>query len=92
MSGILDRHQADPARRARLRWRARRALLENDLVMQRFFARHEDALTDDDVAGLDALLDLPDHELLDLILDRRQLDPKDATPQAQRVLRLLRDV
>ena len=28
-------HQSDPLRRARLRWRARRGLLENDLIVSR---------------------------------------------------------
>ena len=45
-------HQADEARRRRLRWRARRGLLENDLVMARFFDRFEASLTDADVAGV----------------------------------------
>ena len=63
-------HQSDPARRRRLRWRARRGLLENDLVLTRFLDRHEGELTDDQVVGLDGLLDLTDNELLDLILGR----------------------
>ncbi|WP_296001656.1 succinate dehydrogenase assembly factor 2, partial [Rugamonas sp.] len=29
-------HQADPANRARLRWRSRRGLLENDIILTRF--------------------------------------------------------
>jgi antitoxin CptB len=85
-------HQADEARRRRLRWRARRGLLENDLVMARFFDRFESGLGDDDVAGLDRLLDLPDGELLELILGRRELEGAAATPQAQRVLAMLRSV
>ena len=28
-------HQSDPANRARLRWRSRRGLLENDLILTR---------------------------------------------------------
>ncbi|MGU7785392.1 succinate dehydrogenase assembly factor 2, partial [Burkholderia sp. PU8-34] len=36
-----DSHQSDPHRRARLRWRARRGLLENDLIFDRFFSRYE---------------------------------------------------
>ena len=32
-------HQSDPHRRARHRWRARRGLLENDLLLERFFSR-----------------------------------------------------
>jgi len=85
-------HQADEARRRRLRWRARRGLLENDLVMARFFDRFEENLTDADVAGLDRLLDLADGELLDLILGRRELEGEAATPSAQRVLGMLRSV
>jgi antitoxin CptB len=90
MSAAVASHQADPARRRRLRWRARRGLLENDLVLARFLQRHEDRLTDDEVAGLDELLDLGDNELLDLILSRRQLEGAAATVQALRVLEMLR--
>ena len=31
----MTTHQSDPANRARLRWRARRGLLENDLILGR---------------------------------------------------------
>ena len=84
-------HQSDPARRRRLRWRARRGLLENDLLLTRFFERHEDVLDDDAITGLDQLLDLPDNELLELVLGRRELSGDKASPQAVRVLQLLRD-
>jgi antitoxin CptB len=84
-------HQADLARRRRLRWRARRGLLENDLIFERFFNRHEDTLTDDDVTGLDELLDLTDNELLDLILARTEPD-QGVSPQARRVLEALRAI
>ncbi len=83
-------HQADPVRRRRLRWRSRRGLLENDLVLDRFFERHEDTLSDEDVMGLDQLLDAPDNELLDLILGRTELQGEADTPAAARVLALLR--
>jgi antitoxin CptB len=82
----------DAARRRRLRWRARRGLLENDLVLTRFFDRHEQSLSDDDVAGLDQLLDAPDNELLDLILARTELQGEAATPAAARVLAQLRQL
>ena len=58
------------AERRRLRWRARRGLLENDLLITRFLDRHEDRLSDEDVAAFDLLLDLSDNELLDLLLER----------------------
>jgi hypothetical protein len=39
------RHQDDPARRARLSWRSRRGLLENDLILTRFLDLHEATLS-----------------------------------------------
>jgi antitoxin CptB len=82
-------HQDDPARRRRLRWRARRGLLENDLVLTRFLDEHESTLTDADVAGLDRLLDLSDNELLDLILARTE-PTADLGAEARGVLARLR--
>jgi antitoxin CptB len=83
-------HQADPARRRRLRWRARRGLLENDLILTRFLDQHEDSLSDADVAALDLLLDLSDNELLELILGRTEPDGSVATLACRRVLDMLR--
>ncbi|PRH38749.1 hypothetical protein C6T65_30450, partial [Burkholderia vietnamiensis] len=40
-----DSHQSDPHRRARRRWGPRRGLLENDILFERFFSRHEHDLT-----------------------------------------------
>ena len=64
-------HQSDPANRARLRWRARRGLLENDLILTRFLDAHEVVLSDDEVDALTRLLDLSDNELMDLLLARK---------------------
>jgi antitoxin CptB len=87
----LASHQSDPANRRRLRWRSRRGLLENDLVMGRFFDRHEAGLTDADIAALDILLDLPDNDLLDLIFERRVASEVlgDAGADTYRVLEML---
>ena len=49
--------------RGRVRWQCRRALLELDLVFTRFLERHFDRLTDDQLADLDALLLVEDHDL-----------------------------
>ncbi len=84
-------HQSDPVRRRRLRWRARRGLLENDLVLTRFLDLHEEALTDEQVGGLDELLELSDNSLMDLILERAEPDPGQLSPQARRVLQMLRE-
>jgi antitoxin CptB len=75
----------------KLKWRARRGLLENDLVMSRYFARHELALTEQDAQGLTNLLDLSDNELMDLILQRTEL-AADAAPETAQVLQALRKV
>ena len=56
----------------RLKWRCRRGLLENDLFIEAFFARHEKALTQAQAHGLQALMDLPDPDLLDLLLARTE--------------------
>ncbi|MES2740529.1 MAG: succinate dehydrogenase assembly factor 2 [Pseudomonadota bacterium] len=68
----LPTHQSDPANRARLRWRSRRGLLENDLILTRFLDAHESALRDEEVDALTRLLDLSDNALMDLILARKE--------------------
>lgn len=83
-------HQADPLQRARLRWRARRGLLENDLVLTRFLDRYEAELSDDDVGALTRLLDLSDNDLMDLILARSEIEKAGDEPAMRRLVGLLR--
>ena len=56
----------------RLRWRSRRGLLENDIILDRFFARDGDGLDRRSAAALERLLALGDNELLDLLLARAE--------------------
>jgi len=84
-------HQADPLNRARLRWRARRGLLENDLVLTRFFDKHEHDLSNEDVNALTQLFDLPDTELLDLILARKEPEGNLQHVDFKRVIDMLRN-
>ena len=56
--------------RTRLRWRARRGLLENDLMLTKYLDTYESDLTDVDVSALTQLFELGDNELLDLLLAR----------------------
>ena len=58
----------------RLRWRCRRGLLENDLVLERFLERHGAALDRERLAALDELLALPDPDLWALISGQRECD------------------
>jgi len=74
----------------RLRWRCRRGLLENDLIIERFFRHHEAGLTRRQADGLQALMDLADNDLLDLLLRRREPEGELARPEVIDVLRLLR--
>ena len=64
----------------RLRWRCRRGMLENDLVLARFLDVRGSALDDGEVAALDALLDLPDNDLWALFSGQAQ--PGDAGARA----------
>jgi antitoxin CptB len=62
----------DDRRLSRIRWRCRRGMLENDIVLTRFLDACGDSLSDDDVESLDALLDLSDNELWDVIAGRAE--------------------
>ncbi|WP_061533665.1 succinate dehydrogenase assembly factor 2 [Collimonas arenae] len=83
-------HQADPANRARLRWRARRGLLENDLILTRFLDAHEASMTDDDVDAFTRLMELSDNELMDLLLVRKEPDGLLDLPQVHVLLARIR--
>ena len=80
----------DATELSRLKWRSRRGMLENDLVMEKFFARYTAQLTPARVEGLQILLDLPDGDLWDLVAGRQQLEG-DATPAAREMLQWMRD-
>ncbi len=79
---------------SKLRWRCRRGLLENDLFIERFFNERGERITVSEAQGLDALMDLSDNDLLDLLLQRKQpqeLENKSASSEeAREVLNLLR--
>jgi antitoxin CptB len=84
------RERPDPVRVNRLKWRCRRGLLENDLLIERFFRRHEETMTSRQAAGLESLMNLPDNDLLDLLLARREPQGPLDRPEIHEVLALLR--
>ena len=58
-------------RRGRLRWHAsRHALLELDILFQRFLDEHFDRLDDQKLAVLEELLALEDHDLWEMVSGR----------------------
>ena len=75
---------------ARLKWRCRRGLLENDLFIERFFERHESGLTQRQARALETLMDLPDNDLLDLLLRRKEPEPELAGADVVELLNRLR--
>ncbi|HRI17365.1 MAG TPA: succinate dehydrogenase assembly factor 2 [Burkholderiaceae bacterium] len=75
---------------SKLRWRCRRGLLENDLIIERFFARHAATLTDAQARGLQALMELADNDLMDLLLGRSEASGDLDRPEVVAVLRQLR--
>ena len=64
---------------SRLRWRCRRGMLENDIILTRYLDAAGRAMADTDVIALDRLLDLADNELWDLLSGRT--DAEDHTLQ-----------
>ncbi|MFT3717956.1 succinate dehydrogenase assembly factor 2 [Pseudorhodoferax sp.] len=89
MQEVLDERSL-----ALLRWRCRRGLLENDLFLERFFERHGSRLTVSQAQALSRLMELGDHDLLDLQLARKtlaQVGPSLDTADTRDVLNLLRE-
>ena len=84
------KHQDDPAKRTRLRWRSRRGLLENDLILTRFLDAHEEQLTDEEVDALTRLLTLPDNDLMGLLLGQGDPDVELDIPHVHALLARLR--
>ncbi|MDI6747247.1 MAG: succinate dehydrogenase assembly factor 2 [Rhodocyclaceae bacterium] len=73
-------------RRERLRWHSRRALLELDLVMRRFWQSQPELLDDRQAEQLERLLAMEDHDLWEVLSGRQDL----ADPTLQGMVALLR--
>jgi antitoxin CptB len=86
----MDDELIDERALSKLKWRCRRGLLENDLFIERFFARHEAGLTLRQAAALNELMDLADNDLLDLLLRRREPEGEINTSDVRQVLQMLR--
>jgi|APFre7841882724_1041349.scaffolds.fasta_scaffold00282_3 antitoxin CptB len=68
--------RAGDAELRRLRWRCRRGLLENDLLLTRFLDREERRLDAKALRDLNELLAFDDHTLWDLLSGRAEPDPR----------------
>ena len=75
---------------SKLRWRCRRGMLENDLLIERFFNRYAGTLTESHARGLTALMELADNDLLDLLLLRKEPAGELLQDDVIEVLRMMR--
>jgi succinate dehydrogenase flavin-adding protein (antitoxin of CptAB toxin-antitoxin module) len=78
--------RVDDAELRRLRWRCRRGLLENDLVLTRFLDRYAQSLDERALRDLNELLAFDDPTLWDLLSGRAEPDPR-LTAMVQRLRR-----
>ncbi|WP_028358249.1 succinate dehydrogenase assembly factor 2 [Brackiella oedipodis] len=76
--------------RAVLRWRARRGMLENDLIITAFLDENETKLSDAEVMALHHLFKIDDNELLDILLSRSEPSGEFDTPEIHALVRQLR--
>ena len=68
----------------RLKWRSRRGLLELDIVFERFWNATRE-LDEREARALEALLELPDNDLLDLVMGRAETNEKHLYPMLERL-------
>jgi antitoxin CptB len=76
----------DPALLQRVRWRSRRGLLELDIVLGRFIEAHYAQLSEKEKQAFEALLDMPDNPLWDMIVGRAERGVQEATQGEQQAL------
>ena len=62
----------DPAALNRLRWRCRRGMLENDLILTSFLDSRGDQITDSELAALESILQLNDNDLWEMLSGRQE--------------------
>jgi antitoxin CptB len=72
----------------RLRWHCRRALLELDIVFQRYWQQVGDDVDEQDQVALERLLEMEDHELWQVVSGRTETDD----PQLQEMVGKLRRI
>lgn len=70
----------------RIRWHARRGLLENDILLERFFDLELMSLNPAELKQLDALLSFGDNELLEVLMGRRKCSTASLQPIADRIV------
>lgn len=72
----------------RLRWRCRRGMLELDLLLQRFLEQYASQLDEAQLKMFETLLSLPDNELWDIIMSKKETTNEHLRP----LIRLLQQI
>ena len=86
----MDSAPLDERTLNRLKWSCRRGLLENDLIIGRFFERHGSELSERQARALTSLMALSDNDLLDLLLGRKEPQGDLDAPDVHALLGLMR--
>ena len=76
---------ADDRALERIRWRARRGLLENDILLGRFLDAELTKLSQDELTLLDELLRMQDNDLLDVLMGRIAVANPQLAPLVERI-------
>ena len=82
---VDDTDQIHARKIDRIRWHARRGLLENDLILTRFLDAHLATLGMTDMALLEELLRWSDNDLLDVLMGRKRCDDDRFNPLVKRI-------
>jgi antitoxin CptB len=89
---VVNIDEARQARMGRLRWHCRRALLELDIVFQRFWeaqgAGQDEELDEETEAAFERLLEFEDHDLWELVSGRAETDDPQLNGMIERLRRL----
>lgn len=76
---------SDPRRLDRIRWRARRGLLENDILLGRFLDAELEQLQGEELKNLETLLTWEDNDLLDVLMGRTDCPDANLTALVERI-------
>lgn len=83
----MDGGKVDAIRRRKLKFRAwHRGMREVDLLLGRFADAHVDAMSESFLADFEALLDLPDPEILGWITGEFTVPPEHDTPFVRQLI------
>ncbi|OGV43712.1 MAG: hypothetical protein A3F46_05595 [Legionellales bacterium RIFCSPHIGHO2_12_FULL_42_9] len=67
----------EPIRKAKLRWRCRRGMLELDLIFQRFIDSYLDQLNETEIRDFESLLTYPDPDLFSWLMGNAMPENKE---------------